>query len=158
MSDQVAPHYVARQVIDPKAYAQWDGLLDTFDWLRENMPVARIEPGPEAPGLFPPFWLVTRYDDVMRVSKDNAHFLNAPRATVFTTKEGEALARAQGQNFAGSWIERKPNGTYEFVMATTGPGPKASAPGVAFRSARHSLAHLKASKSELDLLASRRGS
>ena len=94
MSDQVAPHHVARQVIDPKAYAQWGGLLDTFDWLRENMPVARIEPGPEAPGLFPPFWLVTRYDDVMQVSKDNATFLNNPRTVVFSLTEGIEFARA----------------------------------------------------------------
>lgn len=77
----VAPPDIAREVIDPKAYAEWDGLLDTFDWLREHMPVARIEP-PE-PGLFPPFWLVTRYDDVMRISKDNATFLNNPRSVVF---------------------------------------------------------------------------
>lgn len=90
----VAPNAIARAVIDPKAYAQWDGLLDTFDWLRENMPVARIEPGPEAPGLFPPFWLVTRYDDVMRVSKDNATFLNNPRTVVFSLTDGIEFAKA----------------------------------------------------------------
>jgi cytochrome P450 len=90
----VAPNAVARAVIDPKAYAQWDGLLDTFEWLRENMPVARIEPGPEAPNLFPPFWLVTRYDDVMRVSKDNVTFLNNPRTVVFSLTDGIEFAKA----------------------------------------------------------------
>ena len=90
----VAPNAVARAVIDPKAYAEWDGLLDTFDWLRANMPVARIEPGPEAPNLFPPFWLVTRYDDVMRVSKDNACFLNNPRTVVFSLTDGIEFAKA----------------------------------------------------------------
>lgn len=90
----VAPNEIAREVLDPKAYAQWDHLLDTFDWLRENMPVARIEPGPEAPNLFPPFWLVTRYDDVMRVSKDNALFLNNPRTVVFSLTEGIEFAKA----------------------------------------------------------------
>ena len=33
------------------------GLLDTFDWLRENMPVGRVV---STDGSFDPFWLVTR--------------------------------------------------------------------------------------------------
>lgn len=87
----VASPEVARAVIDPKAYAAWDPLLDLFDTIRAETPVLRIE----APsGEFEPFWLVTRYDDVMRISKDNAGFLNAPRPTVLTSKQGEALARA----------------------------------------------------------------
>jgi len=93
-ASNVAPVAVAREIIDPAAYAQWDHLLGTFDWLREHMPVARIEPGREAPNLFPPFWLVTRYDDVMRVSKDNATFLNNPRTVVFNLTDGIEFARA----------------------------------------------------------------
>jgi cytochrome P450 len=77
-------------VIDPKAYAAWDPLLDRFDRLRQETPVVRIE---VPSGEFEPFWLVTRYDDVMRISKDNTGFLNAPRPTVLTNKRGEALAR-----------------------------------------------------------------
>lgn len=88
----IAPPAIARAAINPQSYAEWDGLLDTFDWLRENMPVARILP-PE-PGLFPPFWLVTRYDDVMRISKDNATFLNAPHTVVFSLTEGIEFAKA----------------------------------------------------------------
>ncbi len=80
----------ALAVIDPASYAAWDPLLDTFDRLRRDTPVVRIE-CPQ--GEFDPFWLLTRYEDAMRVSKDNAHFLNAPRATVFTNKQGEAFAR-----------------------------------------------------------------
>jgi cytochrome P450 len=75
---------MARAVIAPESYAEWDGLLDTFDWLRENMPVGRIE---AADGSFDPFWLITRYEDVMRISKDNATFLNNPRPVVLSTKE-----------------------------------------------------------------------
>ena len=81
----------ARQVIDPESYADWDPLLDTFDRLREENPVALIEP--ETPGVFDPFWLVTRYDDVMRISKDNATFLNNPRTVVFSLSEGIAFAK-----------------------------------------------------------------
>ena len=81
----------ARTVIDARAYAEWDGLLDTFDTLREDMPIALVEaPG----GTHPPFWLVTRYDDVMRISKDNATFLNHPRTVIFSLTEGIEFAKA----------------------------------------------------------------
>ena len=82
----------AREVVDPASYAAWDPLLDTFDRLREENPVAWIEPGEEY--VHPPFWLVTRYDDVMRMSKDNATFLNNPHTVVFSLTEGIEFAKA----------------------------------------------------------------
>ncbi|MEM8726958.1 MAG: cytochrome P450, partial [Pseudomonadota bacterium] len=82
----------AKTVIDPHAYAEWDGLLDTFDWLRENQPVAKVVP--EGKDLFDPFWLITRYDDVMRISKDNATFLNNPRPVVLSFKQAIEFSRA----------------------------------------------------------------
>ncbi|MFC0588657.1 cytochrome P450 [Novosphingobium aquiterrae] len=90
VTQPVASPEDAIAVIDPASYAAWGPLLDTFDRLRSETPVVRIE-SPD--GEFDPFWLLTRYDDAMRVSKDNARFLNAPRATVFTNKTGEAFAR-----------------------------------------------------------------
>lgn len=78
-------------VIDPRSYAEWGPLLDRFDRIRAETPVVRIE---SAEGFHEPFWLLTRHEDVMRVSKDNQTFLNAPRPTVFTGKDGEAFARA----------------------------------------------------------------
>ena len=90
MTGPVASPQDAAAVIDPKSYAEWDTALDVFDRLRAETPVVRIE---SPTGDHDPFWLLTRYDDAMRVSKENAKFLNAPRATVFTNKAGEALAR-----------------------------------------------------------------
>lgn len=81
----------ALAVIDPKSYAAWDPLLDLFDTLRRETPVAWVE-GPD--GVHPPFWLVTRYDDVMRVSKDNATFLNNPQTVVFSLTEGIEFAKS----------------------------------------------------------------
>ena len=43
--------------------------------------------------VHPPFWLVTRYDDVMRMSKDNATFLNNPHSVVFSLTEGLEFAK-----------------------------------------------------------------
>ncbi|PKB19314.1 cytochrome P450 [Novosphingobium kunmingense] len=86
----VASREDALAVIDPNSYADWDKALDTFDRLRRDTPVVRID-SPD--GEFDSFWLLTRYEDAMRVSKDNAHFLNAPRPSVFTSKQGEEFAR-----------------------------------------------------------------
>jgi len=88
----ILPGDLARTVIDPHAYAGWDGLLDTFDRIRETAPVAKIVP--EQDGLFEPFWLITRYDDVMRMSKDNRTFLNNPKPVVFTFNEAIEFSRA----------------------------------------------------------------
>ena len=77
-------------VIDPQSYADWDPVLDVFDRLRSASPLTWIE---SPTGDHDPFWLVTGYDAAMQISKDNAGFLNAPRATVFTNKVGEAFAR-----------------------------------------------------------------
>jgi cytochrome P450 len=78
-------------VLDPASYAAWDPVLDLFDKLRAQGPVIRVD---TPTGEHDPFWLVTGYDEVMKVSKDNATYLNAPRPTVFTNKQGEQFARA----------------------------------------------------------------
>ncbi len=89
---------LAHAVLAPESYAAWDPLLDLFDELRSESPVRRITSPTDD---FDPFWLVTGYNEVMRVSKDNATYLNAPRPSVFTNKQGEAFARqitaAQGE-------------------------------------------------------------
>ncbi|MBX7491826.1 cytochrome P450 [Qipengyuania sp. 1NDW9] len=93
MATQAKPRLdpeTAYEVISPESYAHWDPLLDTFDRLREEAPVAWVE-DPE--GRHPPFWLVTRYDDVMRISKDNATFLNNPQTVVFSLTEGIEFAK-----------------------------------------------------------------
>jgi len=90
MTVPTASPAAAAAVIDPKHYAAWSPLLDLFDELRSESPVTRIE---SPKGDHDPFWLITGYDEAMKVSKDNQTFLNAPRATVFTNHEGEALAR-----------------------------------------------------------------
>ncbi len=81
----------ARAVIDPASYAAWDPLLDLFDRLRTETPVAWVEP---ENGIHPPFWLLTRYEDAMRVSKDNATFLNNPQTVVFSLSDGIEFAKA----------------------------------------------------------------
>ena len=88
----ILPTPLAKAVIDPHAYGEWDGLLDTFDHIRKTQPVAKVVP--EDPDLFEPFWFISRYDDVMRVSKDNQTFLNNPKPVVFATKKATEFSRA----------------------------------------------------------------
>src|SRR3546814_15034926 len=63
-----------------------------------------------------------------------------------------SLEQQQGRHFAGSWIERKANGDFHFVVATTSIAPQKVAAGIEMRQVRHSLAELGASKGHLDTL------
>jgi hypothetical protein len=67
-----------------------------------------------------------------------------------TATQEKTLAKAQGRQFAGSWIERKANGSFQLVVATTSIRPQKGPAGVEIRNARHSLASLNASKAQLD--------
>ncbi|WP_338467605.1 cytochrome P450 [Novosphingobium sp. ZN18A2] len=89
-ADPVLPFDKGLRIVDPKAYADWDSQLDLFDAIRGETPVVRVE---SETGEFAPFWLLTRFDDAMAVSKDNATWLNAPRPSVFTNRMGEDFAR-----------------------------------------------------------------
>ncbi|MFC0679652.1 S1 family peptidase [Lysobacter korlensis] len=74
-----------------------------------------------------------------------AQYLQTERTA--QAQEAQA-ARQLGHRFAGSWIERKADGSFQFVVATTGAG--AAVPGAEMRRVRHSLAALEAAKSRLD--------
>jgi cytochrome P450 len=91
-SPATLPPDLARQVISPLAYGDWNGLLDMFDRIRAETPVVKVQP--DTPGLYDPFWLITRYDDVMRMSKDNAAFLNNPKPVVFSFNQAIEFSRA----------------------------------------------------------------
>ena len=117
MTMPTASPEAAVAVIDPRSYADWDPLLDLFDQLRAQSPVLRIE---SPSGDHDPFWLVTGYDEVMKVSKDNATFLNAPRATVFTNKTGEQFAR----QITAQQGEESPNLVSSLVVLDAPKHPK----------------------------------
>jgi cytochrome P450 len=80
----------AHQVIDPKVYGNWTAALDMFDRLRRESPVVRVENDE----FHDPFWLITRHEDVMRISKDNTTFLNNPRPVVFSFRSAIEFAKA----------------------------------------------------------------
>lgn len=61
-----------------------------------------------------------------------------------------AVRRELGNDFAGSWIERAPDGTYRFVAASIGRQRASARTGVEIRAARYSWTQLQASKQRLD--------
>jgi cytochrome P450 len=88
MSDAKLPQAIAETLVTPAAYAG-DALFDAYRWMRANNPlgVAEVEG-------FDPFWAVTKHADILEISRNNARFPSAVRATTLTTKAGDARARA----------------------------------------------------------------
>lgn len=66
--------------------------------------------------------------------------------------QAKTLEQRQGRASAGSWIERKANGDFQYVVATTSAGAQKAPAGIAIRQMRHSLADLNASKGQLDTM------
>lgn len=67
-----------------------------------------------------------------------------------TTHQATAQ-RAFGEQYAGSWIERKGDGTFRFVVATSGAANRAALPAeVEVRQVRHSLKTLQGAMARLD--------
>ncbi len=74
----VAPH----EIIEPAQYAGAGYPHDIWRRLRREAPVAWCD----APG-FPSFWAITRYDDIVRLSKDPRHFINAKGFMIFPKEQ-----------------------------------------------------------------------
>src|SRR5271166_942302 len=70
------PEEVALAIIDPKAYADGKRADDAFTFLRREMPLAVAQPEG-----FDPFWVVSKYADILEVERQNDLFYNAHRAT-----------------------------------------------------------------------------
>ncbi|ABI77391.1 cytochrome P450 family protein [Hyphomonas neptunium ATCC 15444] len=82
------PEHIAREVIDPKAYADGKRVDDAFTWLRANAPldVATVEG-------FDPFWVVTRHADILNIERQNDLFHNEDRSATLTTIESDKRVR-----------------------------------------------------------------
>lgn len=74
----------------------------------------------------------------------------------FAAQQEKAVESQLGRNFAGAWLERKADGSFGFVAASTSIKNSKAAAGIETRQVRHSLATLNAAKSQLDSLLTRR--
>ena len=86
-ADHRIPQSRAETLVLPGAYA--DGRIhETYRWLRANEPlgVAEIE------GV-DPFWVVTRHEDILEVSRQNDLFHNGDRSPTLIGQEGDRKVR-----------------------------------------------------------------
>lgn len=80
-----------REVAYPQTYADEDRLHAIFTDMRANAPVVWQEPVG-----YRPFWSVTKYADIVEISRQNEKFLNAPRAVLIDIEEEERVAAFTG--------------------------------------------------------------
>ena len=61
-------------MVDPKTWADEQGIHDQFAWMRANDPLRRLEPAE-----YEPFWAVTKYRDIKEIEQNKKLFINDPR-------------------------------------------------------------------------------
>ncbi len=80
------PGFAGFNLIEPSDYAARGYPHPLFTKLRREQPVFRWE---RTQG--PPFWAITKYDDLVAIGKDPARFLNGPRIVLQNKPEVEDL-------------------------------------------------------------------
>jgi cytochrome P450 len=93
------------KLVTPKVYAT-DELHEIYTWLRNNNPLGIAEPE-----QFDPFWVVTKHQDVMDISKNNTLFPYGSRPSTLMTKAGAAMMlqiQKTGSPLAYSLIQMDP--------------------------------------------------
>lgn len=83
------PQDLAETIVDPRAYQDRARSDDAFTRLRAEAPLGLAQPEG-----YDPFWVVTRFDDIQTVEKQNELFHNGDRSTVVTTIEADQKVRA----------------------------------------------------------------
>ena len=82
------PEEIAWTIIDPKAYADGKRVDEAFAFLRREMPLAIAQPE-----SYDPFWVVTKYADILEVERQNEVFYNGHRSTTLTNIEMDLRVR-----------------------------------------------------------------
>lgn len=121
------PDIVIPNLVDPKTYADHD-VAEVWRRLRADDPVYRHPATAEGPG----FWVLTRYEDVARVLRDDAHFTSEKGNVLATmlqggdTGAGRMLAVTDGPRHSElrslllqAFAPRALTGVVERVRATT---------------------------------------
>lgn len=87
-SAPTVPDDIASIVVSGKSYAHDDVIYPAFKWLRENMPLgqARLKD-------YDPIWLVTKYEDVLKISLDPETFKNSIHNVLLQTRESDEFTK-----------------------------------------------------------------
>ncbi len=86
-ADHRIPQDIANVIGLPAAYAD-QRIFDAYRWLRANEPlgVAKVE------GV-DPFWVVTRHEDILEISRQNDLFHNGDRSPTIVSQEADQKVR-----------------------------------------------------------------
>ena len=79
---------IGRLIVSPRAYEKQRALFRAFRWLRANNPLGCVE----VEG-FDPFWAVTRYRDILEISRQENLFHNGDRATTLVPRAADEEIR-----------------------------------------------------------------
>lgn len=82
------PEDIVQTIIDPVAYSLQDPVNKAFDYLRKEMPLTKAEPEG-----YDPFWVVTKYDDIMSVERRADVFHMGDLSSLLVTKEQDQIVR-----------------------------------------------------------------
>ncbi len=74
------------ELISPQAYGEHGVPHDVWTRLRAESPVHRCEPG-----MFEPFWAITKHADISEISRHPERFLSEPGITVLSGGQQDAL-------------------------------------------------------------------
>ncbi len=87
---------IANTIVDPEAYANWELSHGAFTELRRTAPLAVAEPDD-----YDPFWVVTKFDDIQAIEKQNDLFHNRERPTTLVKKSQLAAAEQNPSSGGG---------------------------------------------------------
>src|SRR5947209_8471590 len=79
-------------IVDPQTYATPEAYEEIFTKLRSEEPVRWTEPEG-----YRPFWLVSKYHDVLEIERQNDKFINWPRLNLVSIEEEEKVRAGSGK-------------------------------------------------------------
>lgn len=79
---------IANTIVDPRAYADGTAIDNAFKQLRAENPM-----GVAQPDGFDPFWVVTKFNDIQEIEKQNDLFHNGDKATIVTPVNVDKMVR-----------------------------------------------------------------
>lgn len=88
----IIPNELVGPLFNPATFSERGAVDKILTAIRKEYPLAQAK----VPG-FAPHWIVSRYADIIEVSRNNALFHNADRSATLISEEGEALV----QQFTG---------------------------------------------------------
>lgn len=115
----IVPLHLAETIVSPHSYTDDSVIYPALAALRESVPLGKAT----VPG-YDPFWLVTKYHDVMAISRDAKTFMNGDNNLILNTQEGDIFLRDANNGKLRSmnslaFMDRPEHAVYRGITATS---------------------------------------